>query len=477
MMEAIALTHLPSSPTVPVLVMGGVDSHIHVYVHENEAFVKRCALRGHENWIRSIAPVVIDDGSILIASASQDHRVRVWRLRQSLEKKKDNLEYDIYSLTRSAQRLQHESLDYTIELETILIGHEDWVHGVCWHPRVDSSQPLRLLTSSMDRSMVIWGPSEDSTIWEEQVRMGQFGGLHGMTGQMGYFGAYFTPSGHDIIAHGYHGSFHLWHKEKASHWVPLPTISGHFAAITDAVWSPSSDYFMTTSTDQTTRLWARLSSTNEWHEMGRPQIHGYDMKCVSFIPSQDHRLVSAGDEKVIRVFDAPSLVLSNLKKLSSIDYDTSQPRASVAVIEPKSLSNKAVSQSNDATDDDLWSAPPLEEQLLTHSLWPEIQKLYGHPNELISLTCNHSGTLLASACKAKKEQFAHVRLWSTSSWSEHQPAIPGHKNTVTRLCFSPDDRLLISVSRDRSIIVYLLSDSTGQYLPAFRQPAHDRIIW
>lgn len=63
---------------------------------------------------------------------------------------------------------------YSATLEALLIGHEDWVHSCSWQPRPASSgaastssggqgtdeevprQELLLLTTSMDRSMVLW---------------------------------------------------------------------------------------------------------------------------------------------------------------------------------------------------------------------------------------------------------------------------------------------------------------------------------
>ena len=51
----------------------------------------------------------------------------------------------------------------------------------------------------------------------------------------------------------------------------------------------------------------------------RAQIHGYDLNALVCSPSRvgegDHVIYSAGDEKVIRVFDAPQNVLDGLHRL------------------------------------------------------------------------------------------------------------------------------------------------------------------
>lgn len=73
---------------------------------------------------------------------------------------------------------------------------------------------------------------------------------------------------------------------------------------------------------QTTRVFAPWKDSNQssdpWHEIARPQVHGHDINCVSIIRGNgNHRFVCGADEKVLRVFEAPLSFLKTLNQLTS----------------------------------------------------------------------------------------------------------------------------------------------------------------
>jgi elongator complex protein 2 len=118
-------------------------------------------------------------------------------------------------------------------------------------------------------------------------------------------------------------------------WTPTVGISGHFKAVKDLAWSPSGDFFVSVSLDQTSRLWgtwtrpaandshlesATATTMREtWHELARPQIHGYDLNCVAFYHA--YGMASGADEKVIRIFEAPKSLLEALGRISGVTAD------------------------------------------------------------------------------------------------------------------------------------------------------------
>jgi len=125
--------------------------------------------------------------------------------------------------------------------------------------------------------------------------------------------------------------------------------------------------------------------------------------------------------------------------------------------------------------------PPFEEQLLQRTLWAEIQKLYGHGNELYSVCCNYKGTLLASSCKANKQSTSQaiIRIWDTKNWQEIQK-IKVSELTVTQLEFSPNDKYLLSVSRDRMIGVIEIIEENDTFkfkTLKIQEEKHTRVIW
>lgn len=51
------------------------------------------------------------------------------------------------------------------------------------------------------------------------------------------------------------------------------------------------------------------------------------------------------------------------------------------------------------------------EACVQHTLWPEVQKLYGHGNELVAVCCDRNGALLASSCRGTRPNDCAIRIW------------------------------------------------------------------
>lgn len=56
-----------------------------------------------------------------------------------------------------------------------------------------------------------------------------------------------------------------------------------------------------------------------WYEIARPQIHGYDLQGITIL--NRYKYVSAADEKVLRVFDAPKNFIENFCNIAQLDIE------------------------------------------------------------------------------------------------------------------------------------------------------------
>uniref|UniRef100_A0A2K6E4I0 Elongator complex protein 2 n=1 Tax=Macaca nemestrina TaxID=9545 RepID=A0A2K6E4I0_MACNE len=465
------ISFLPSAfRPIPILACGDDDCRIHLFAQQNDQFQKVLSLCGHEDWIRGVEWAAFGR-DLFLASCSQDCLIRIWKLYIK-STSSETQDADNIRLKENTFTIENESVKiaFAVTLETVLAGHENWVNAVHWQPVFYKDgvlqQPMRLLSASMDKTMILWAPDEESGVWLEQRE-----------------------------------------------WTPEIVISGHFDGVQDLVWDPEGEFIITVGTDQTTRLFAPWKRKDQsqvtWHEIARPQIHGYDLKCLAMI--NRFQFVSGADEKVLRVFSAPRNFVENFcaitgKSLNHVlcNQDSDLPEG--ATVPALGLSNKAVFQGDIASqpsdEEELLTStgfeyqqvafqpsiltePPTEDHLLQNTLWPEVQKLYGHGYEIFCVTCNSSKTLLASACKAAKKEHAAIILWNTTSWKQVQNLV-FHSLTVTQMAFSPNDKFLLAVSRDRTWSLWKKQDTISpEFEPVFSLFAftnkitsvHSRIIW
>lgn len=196
-----------------------------------------------------------ESNNIYLVSSSQDRGIRIWKMapRNSISNG-HGINWKEVSLSSYIEGpvLVAGSSSFQISLESLLIGHEDWVYSVEWQaPLVASAdglayhQPQSILSASMDKTMMIWQPEKTSGIWMNVVTVGELSHC-----ALGFYGGHWSPNGDSILAHGYGGSFHLWKNVDNDNWLPQKVPSGHFASVTDIAWARSGDYVLSVSHDQ-----------------------------------------------------------------------------------------------------------------------------------------------------------------------------------------------------------------------------------
>lgn len=516
---ALALSPLTGASGSLVLAVAGTRDIIQLHVldaEEGAEFKYKATLSGHEGWIRSLEFTKETDSStsdLLLSSASQDKYIRLWRIHQGKELPAASTAADPTfgafmpgkSLSNKAHRFQAQKLDFSATFEALLLGHEDWIYSTHWlSPSLTSNKKPQLLSASADNSLAIWEPDTHTGVWVTVARLGEISAEKGSTTATGSTGGFWTglwsSTGSTVVCLGRTGSWRLWNHDAASdRWSQNTAITGHVKPVMGIAWSKDGSYLLSTSTDQTTRLHAqwKRNGVMSWHEMARPQIHGYDLNCIDSLG--ESQFVSGADEKLLRVFNEPRAVAGLLNKLCGIRNDNVANMPDAANMPVLGLSNKAIEAIGDdeviqkANDHDRdaidpasvvhkstldLSHPPLEDHLSRHTLWPETEKLYGHGYEISALATSHDGSVIATACKASSIDHAVIRLFETKEWHEVKPPLTAHSLTVARLRFSADDKYLLSVGRDRRWVIFErdATDKLSYKLAESNPKGHTRMI-
>jgi elongator complex protein 2 len=502
----LALATLDDSSIV--LAVAGTRSTIQVFISQDTQFRLAATLTGHEGWIRALTftrETLDDDSDLLLASASQDKYIRLWRVHRGEELPAVSSALNDpalgvlgKSLSNKVHRIESQISKYSLTFEALLLGHEDWIYTASWRHRQGK---LQLLTTSEDNSLAIWESDPTSGVWVCTMRLGEISAQKGSTTATGSAGGFWiglwSPDANSVVSLGRTGSWRMWtYTSSEDMWVQQVAITGHVKEVKGVCWSKNGSYLLSDSSDQTTRLFAewKRGPQSSWHEFSRPQIHGYDLNCIDAI--SDSQFISGADEKLLRVFDEPKGVAGILGKLCDIKVtDAELPDA--ANIPVLGLSNKAIQTVGDEEPVDQGDVddreavdpssivrkstldldhPPFEDHLARHLLWPETEKLYGHGYEISAVATSNDGSLVATACRASSIDHAVIRLYDTKEWLEIKPSLKTHSLTVTALQFSPDDKYILSTGRDRQWAVWERSADSTYALKLSNPKGHTRMI-
>jgi WD40 repeat protein len=478
---------------------------------DQKATLKRTSvLEGHMDSVRDLALCHIrtflnttkNSGSprkeaerLMLASASHDTTVRLWIV---------------------ASRVSNEPWNVLEEPDCtgILTEHHAGVSSARFISRTPSVlSGAQLLTAAFDRTVKIWNLETEN---ETELRIERVAEMSIM-GEQGLFQGFFSvahgewPDGSRVVfASTYSGALFQWRKAADEHlWrSEAPIFTGHHRGITDLDWhGPNSLLLITVSRDMTCRLFVCNSEgcQSKWTEIGRPQVHGHEIFASKFVDMSGLKLVTASEEKSIRMFTAPQNFLDLMIRVCGTSWEepgtkriervrgasrmalslTNQP-----IFEPP-IENKSGYESsmelNEASDriqhDSDRHLPLLTEAALQQdTLWPESEQLFAHPNNMCCLAAFalESGLfLLASACIAQSRQEATIRVWEVRESAEEVCLLAGHDLTITDMrfscvqCESSNRLFLLSASRDRSWIVW---DVMLQEMVARKTNAHTRMV-
>lgn len=157
-------------------------------------------------------------------------------------------------------------LNFTLNFDALLVGHEGSVNSVTWRPTLDgltSSTPT-LLSTSTDSSLILWSPipisaplAQDSgappppSIWVSNQRFGDVGGQK----LGGFVGGIWNTRGEEVLGWGWNGGWRRWRlsslratqsQNDLEEWNECTAVTGHQGPVKGMGWDPKGEYLITT---------------------------------------------------------------------------------------------------------------------------------------------------------------------------------------------------------------------------------------
>ena len=413
---------------------------------------------GHTSMISSVA--FSPDGK-LIASASYDNSVIIWRASSGTELKKLTGDKLVTSVAFSPDGKQILSGDWggTIKLWDVLTGEEI--------AAFDGGK-IRVLTvafSADGRSFLSGGADNQVRIWDA-------GSREQVSTFVGHMAAVrtvaFSPDGKTVASGSDDKTIRLWDVRTGRE---LRKLDGHKAAVRSLAFSPNGQRIVTASSDRTVRLW----NTRTGRNLFTSDIQTAAIHSVAYSPD-GRRIVSGADDGTVAVWD--SLTARQIKRVQekgsintvaiSPTEDTLVSAGSYLVITSRDIATlkekgqmagyahgvnstifspvngRIVASSSDDNSVHIWDA----------ATGAQVRRLSGHKLAVESAVFSHDGEWIVTGSSDRT-----VRVWSVETGKElHE--LSGHRGAVVSVDISSDRGQIASGSWDGTVRLWDIRSPT-----------------
>lgn len=251
------------SPNSSLVASASIDKTIRLWRRDGTAVA---TLNGHQGAVRSVK--FSPDGQFL-ASASEDGTIKLWK---------------------------RKSTDGQWHISKTFKGHTASVWGVAFSP-----DGQFLASAGWDRTVRFW--QQDGKLLKT------FAGY-----KWGFWGVAFSPDGQTVAAANLDGTVKLWQPDTTG-WQnpkPLQILQGHTAWVEGVAFSPDSQILASASEDKTVKLWRRNSKDGSYRLDKTLSGHSAGIAGVAFSPD-GQTVVSASLDKTMKLWNIDGTELKTLR--------------------------------------------------------------------------------------------------------------------------------------------------------------------
>ncbi|MEM9152019.1 MAG: hypothetical protein AAGB19_16405, partial [Cyanobacteria bacterium P01_F01_bin.3] len=261
------------------------------------------------------------------------------------------------------------------------------------------------------------------------------------------------PSNRYIASTGKDRSLKLWDTESGE--LIANREEAHSSSIYDVAISPDGQYLASVSNDATLRIWDLTEVDGKVQISDEPKHtiseHEGSVLAVDFHPQNSQRLVSAGEDKTLRLW--------NVETGKRVIPPISAHFSSIRDVEFSPDGASIVTGSVDNTIR-LWDA---------NTGAPKRLPRMAHRDAVFSVAFDSTGDRIVSASADRS-----VRIWNADTGELLEDPLRGHDGKVYSAIFSADDTTVVSTGSDRTLRFWDVA--TGSAISTIPE-AHGSLIW